>query len=322
MPLAAFGQKRAGPQTKAGKFQVDVEYTAVETQTSTKPSGSDKSRNLTGITKMTVRYQAAMQIKALRHDNMTSFIEPSTPAASGEFSYEHTAEDHSVSSDDLHYDMSEKAAFHGVISTGNGIGYDLPDSGDGLNSVDSSVSADGSGSFAQQIKSEGFKYDPATGKNRKILENKTDTQCQTGTAMFLTLRMVSSDPDTARPPETACTGHLEIGFNIHAKRPDETKTDDSSDNWPAGASTGSFADGKYKLSLSGATRMPKDYQSDQDGEKIAYTENLTFTATVNLVAGGGRAGFLSHDDLYDQTAIMSETALDDRLWNLLESNIS
>jgi hypothetical protein len=301
MPLAAFGQKRAGgPQTKTGKFLVDVEYSAVETFVSTKPSGSDKSNNATSTTKLTVRYQASMLIKAIHHDNMTSFIDPTAQAASGEFSYEHTGEEHSVSSEGLHHDMSENAAFHGVIAKNEGIGYDLPDSGDGLNSVDSSVSADGSGSFSQQTKDEGYKYDPATSHNVKVTENKTDKSCQTGTAMFLTLQMASGDPDTTRPPETACTAHFEKGFNIRSK----SIPSEDANGWPGADSTGGFAAGKYSLTLSNATIMPKDYQTNQDGEKRTVTEKLTFTATVNLVAGAS-AEIFPHGELYDRTAILT-----------------
>jgi hypothetical protein len=302
MPLAAFGQKRpAGPQTKTGKFLVDVDYTALETFVSTKPSGADKSNNATSTTKLTVKYQASMLIKAMHHDNMTSFIGPTAQAASGEFSYEHTAEEHSVSSDDLRHDMSETASFHGVISKNDGIGYDLPDSGDGLNSVDSSVSADGSGSFSQQAKEESYKYDGAAMKNIKVTENKTDKSCQTGTAMFLTLQMAGGDPDSTKPPETACTAHFQKGFNIHSK----SITSEDANGWPGADSTGGFAASKYSLILSNATIMPKDYQTNQDGEKRTVTEKLTFTATVNLVAGAS-AELFSHGELYDRTAILND----------------
>jgi hypothetical protein len=320
MPLAASGQKRAGgPQTKTGKFLVDVEYSAVETFVSTKPSGADKSNNATSTTKLTLRYQASMLVKAMHHDNMTSFIGPSVQAASGEFSYQHSGEEHSVSSDDLHHDMSETAAFHGVISKNDGIGYDLPDSGDGLNSVDSSVSADGSGSFSQQTKDEGYKYDSAANRNVKVTENKTDKSCQTGTAMFLTLQMAGGDPDSTRPPETACTAHFQKGFNIRAKKVASEDSDPTA-SWPGADSTGGFAAGKYTFSLSNATIMPKDYQADQDGEKRTFTEKLTFTATVNLVAGAS-AELFSHGELYDRTAILTGDD-DDRFLALLEDKAS
>jgi hypothetical protein len=316
MPLAAFGQKRAaGPQTKTGKFLVDVEYSAVETFVSTKPSGADKSNNATSTTKLTLRYQASMLIKAIHHDNFTSFTEPSGQAASGEFSYEHTGEEHSVSSDDLRHDMSESAAFHGVISKNDGIGYDLPDTGDGLNSVDSSVSADGSGSFSQHTKDEGYKYDGATNHNVKVTENKTDKSCQTGTAMFLTLQMASGDPDSTRPPETACTAHFQKGFNISAKR-SVSEDSDPTASWPRAESTGGFVAGKYSLSLANATIMPKDYQSNQDGEKRTFTEKLTFTATVNLLAGAS-AELFSRGELYDRTAILTGDN-DDRFLAILK----
>lgn len=316
MPLAAFGQKRAGgAQTKTGKFLVDVEYSAVETFVSTKPSGADKSNNATSTTKLTLRYQASMLIKAINHGNFTSFTEPSGQAASGEFSYEHTGEEHSVSSDDLRHDMSETASFHGVISKNDGIGYDLPDTGDGLNSVDSSVSADGSGSFSQQTKDEGYKYDPATNHNVKVAENKTDKSCQTGTAMFLTLQMAGGDPDSTRPPETACTAHFQKGFNISAKSSISEDSDPTA-SWPGADSTGGFAAGKYSLSLANATIMPKDYQSNQDGEKRTFTEKLTFTATVNLAAGAS-AELFSHGELYDRTAILTGDD-DDRFLAILK----
>lgn len=310
LPLSVLAQRRAGPQTKVGKYLVDVAYDGVSDYESTAP-GNGKSHNARYTAKTHIGYQVSQLEKAIRHDNTTSLVEPSEPSGSGSFSYTLTGEEHNVSSDDLHYDSTEQASFHGTISKAGAVGAEFPDTGDEITSAGVSASGDGSGSYKKIVNREEWAYNGQTGKNdKKIMPPETDTLCNAGSDLGpVPIHIKSADPDTTRPPESACSVDLTYGANVMV-RPLTAEELNHQGAWGGGAFVGSWASGKYKLSLT-ATHRPADYQQTDTTEKRSFAETLSFTLTLNLA--GAAASLGARPDLPDLAMIAEAPTLEDEL---------
>ena len=318
LPLSALAQKRAAAQTKVGKFEAPVIYDAVNEFKQTNYEGSNyKSYDAHYTTKMHIQYQISERVaKVIRHDGKTSIVEPQEPQATGKFSYTHTGEEHHTTNDgfDLHYDSKEDAAYSGVISKAGSVSAEFPDTGDAMLNAQASAGGIGNGFFKRTINREEYVQIPGTSvsqSRKQYAKPEIDTDCQDGANTGPLV--MSGNLDSTQPPETACAVELAVssgGFNVFTKvmTLDEMQQDEGT--WAAAKSTGSFASGKYEVTLA-QTIKPKTWNTEIQNGINTYSETLSFSVTLTLA--GSTAELFSPVDASDSNLLAEVFMSEDKL---------
>ncbi|HEX3102031.1 MAG TPA: hypothetical protein VHQ01_09580 [Pyrinomonadaceae bacterium] len=300
LPLSVMAQRGSAAQTKAGKYEATVIYDAVDEFKQTNYEGSNyKSYEAHYTTKLHVQFVSTESVKAIRHAPTTSIVEPLQPQTTGRFSYSHSGEEHHVSNDgyDIHYDSKEESGYAGVLSQAGGIDTEFPDTGDEMLNAGAGAGGTGNGSFKRTINREEYFQEPGTSamqaKKRKAAP-EIDTDCQDGTGTGpLILRVKSA---SGQPPETACSVDFPItsgSFNVTTKVLTQEEMDKDEGTWAGAKFIGSFASGKYSITLA-KTIKPKSWQTEAQNGTNTYSETLSFG--VNLTLAGAVAEIFSPGD--------------------------
>jgi hypothetical protein len=325
LPLSVLAQKRAAAQTKVGKYEANVIYDAVNEFKQTNFEGSNyKSYDANYTTKLHVQFQSSEGVgKVIRHDGTTSIVEPSEPQATGKFSYTHSGEEHHVSNDgfDLHYDSKEDASYSGVLSKAGAIGAEFPDTGDQMLNAQASAGGIGSGSFKRTINREEYVQVPGTSvsqSRKQYAKPEIDTECQDGTNTGPLV--MSGNLDSTKPSESACAVDFPItsgAFNVFTKAMTMEEMQQDEGTWAGAKSTGSFASGKYELTLA-VTLKPKTWNTEIQNGINTYSETLSFAVTLTL--GSATAEIISPANTTDSNLLAEVLMSEDRLrFSLLKS---
>lgn len=318
LPLSILAQKRAAAQTKSGKYEATVIYDAIDEFKQTNYEGSNyKSYDAHYTTKMHIQYQVSERVnKVIRHDGTTSIVEPLEPQATGKFSYTHTGEEHHVTNDgfDLHYDSKEDANYSGVISKNASVSAEFPDSGDQMLNAQAAAGGIGNGSFKKTSNHEEYVQSPgasASQSRKQYAKPEIDTDCQDGANTGPLV--MTGNLDSTQPPETSCAVELSAGvagFNVFTKALtlDEMQQDEGT--WAGAKSTGSFASGKYELTLA-QTLKPKTWNTEIQNGVNTFSETLSFAVTLTLA--GATAEIFSPDAALDSNLLAEVFTTEDRL---------
>jgi hypothetical protein len=318
LPLSVLAQRKSAPQTKTGKYEATVIYDAVNEFNQNNTEGTNyKSYNAHYTTKMHIQYQVSERVnKIIRHDGTTSIVEPLEPQAIGKFSYTHTGEEHHVTNDgfDLHYDSKEDAAYSGVISKDGSVSAEFPDTGDAMLNAQASAGGIGNGFFKRTINREEYVQIPGTSvsqSRKQYAKPEIDTDCQDGANTGPLV--MTGNLDATQPPETACAVELaasSAGFNVFTKvmTLDEMQQDEGT--WAAAKSTGSFASGKYEVTLA-QTLKPKTWNTEIQKGTNTFSETLSFSVTLTLA--GATAEISSPGSALDSNLLAEVFTTEDRM---------
>lgn len=325
LPLSILAQRRAAAQTKAGKYEATVIYDAVDDFKQTNYEGSNyKSYNTHYTTKLHIQFVSSQSVKATRHDGTTSVVEPLQPQTTGRFSYSHSGEEHHVSNDgyDIHYDSKEESGYAGVLSKASSIDTEFPDTGDEILDAGAGAGGIGNGSFKRTINREEYVQAPGTSAMQARKRNaapEIDTECQDGTSTG-PLVMTSKKSDGAQPPETACSVDFPItsgSFNVMTKVLTQEEMDKGDGAWAGAKFVGSFASGKYTITLA-KTNKPKNWNTEIQNGINTYSATLSFGVTLTLA--GATAGIFSSDSTTNSSFLAEVLIPDDKLrFSLLKS---
>ena len=309
LPLSVSAQRGVATQTKAGKYEATVIYDAVNEFKQTNYEGSNhKSHDAHYVTTLHIQFVSSQSVKAIRHggmranDGFTTILPQPDPQATGRFSYTHSGELHTVSNDgyDIHTDVKEEAGYSGSLTKAGYIDAEFPDTGDEITSAGAGAGGIGSGFFKKILNYEEYVKAPgesAMQARKRWAAPEIDTDCSqdgTGTGQLI---MTGKKSDIAQSPETACSVDFPItsgSFGVMTKvlTPEEMERDHNP--WAGAKFAGSFASGKYTITLAKPNK-PKDLNTEiQNGVNI-YSETLSFGLTLTLA--GATAQLSSTTDL-------------------------
>ena len=308
-PLAVFAQRRTVAKDQPGKYQAEYKYDAVEDKTETNPEGSNyKSFNRHSTTTMHAQFQSS-ELVTVRHTNFISIFDNKTPQAGGTCSLTYSSEEHNVSSDDLRYDATEQSAFTGTVTEAGGLDMEFPDTGDTPQNAGAGAKGTGSGFYKKTSQGESWVYNPDKGQNfKKMMPPETDTTCQQGNVAPVRMTGgIGGDADSTKPPESACSGTFEIGGSMFTRK---RNAEDANDGTFIGeaAVNGSFAAGKYKMSL---TRTDKPFANNRTKGDLTETMTETWTLTVTLLIGGAATAEISAPAENCEPILTAETLMPD-----------
>lgn len=315
-------QRGNATQTKAGKYDATVIYDAIDEFKQTNYEGSNyKSYEAHYTTKLHVQFVTSQSVKAIRHAPSTSIVEPLQPQTSGRFSYSHSGEEHHVSNDgyDIHYDSKEESGYTGVLSKAGGIDTEFPDTGDEMLNAGAGAGGTGNGSFKRTINREEYVQAPGTSAMQAKKRNaapEIDTECQDGTNTG-PLVMTGKKSDGAQPPESACAVDFPItsgSFNVTTKDLTQEEMDKDDGAWGGAKFAGSFASGKYSITLA-KTIKPKNWNTEVKNGTNTYSETLSFG--VNLTLAGATAEIFSPGDPSNSNLWAEVLMPDDKVYSLV-----
>lgn len=298
LPLAVFAQKSRNPSsTKTGRLIINVSFEAEQIWKIDKKDG-DYSENGQFTSKFTAKYQYSVSNKAVSHDGFVSITEPTAKSTSGKFIYEH--EGKVVNKAPMGGDSvtEEKSVYTGTISeTGTG-SVGMSDSGDQITSVGVSAFSNADGYSTKKI----------TDKNG----TQNDKSCSMGMSSITFLTISETEPNSSKPPESACTARMEQNADITKRiptSPEEKTVEMLGSNWSPLSSSGSFAGGNYNFSFKGS-RSPELRQKNEDGEVQIYRETLIVEGVWTLTSGSVKKTSISfYSNFEKQTALLPKRIL-------------
>lgn len=317
LPLSALAQRRGAAQKKAGKYEANVIYDAVNEFKQTNYEGSNhKSYDANYTTKLHVEFQSSQSVEAIRHDGTTSIVEPLEPQATGKFTYTHSGEEHQVSNDgyDLHTDTKEEAGYNGVLSEAGAVSAEFADTGDVMLNAQASAGGIGNGFFKRTINREEYVQVPGTSASqarKKYAAPEIDTECQDGANTGPLV--MSGNSDSAKPPESACRVKFPVSsgaFNVFTKALSLTEMEQDEGTWAGAKFTGSFASGKYTITLA-QTLKPKTWNTEIQNGTNTFSETLSFALTLTLA--GATAVIFLPVDASDSNLLAEVSVIEDEL---------
>ncbi|MBX7170048.1 MAG: hypothetical protein K1X72_03750 [Pyrinomonadaceae bacterium] len=294
LPLAVFAQKsRKASSTKTGRLTINVSFEAEQVWKIDKKD-ADYSETGQYTSKFTAKYQYSESNKAISHDGFVSITEPTAKSTTGKFTYEH--EGKVVNKAPMGGDTvtEEKAIYTGTISevgTGN-IG--MADSGDQIVSIGISAFANANGNSIKSV----------TDKNG----TQTDKSCSTGISSITFITISEIEPNSSKPPVSACTARMEQNADITKSvpaTPDEKTVEMLGSNWSPLSASGNFAGGNYNFSFKGS-RFPELRQKNEDGEVQTYRETLIVEGVYSLTTGSVKTSSLNNPKNFEfETAVLA-----------------
>lgn len=298
LPLVVFAQKsRNASSTKTGRLTINVSFEAEHIIKINKKDG-DYSENGQYTSKFTAKYQYSESNKAISHDGFVSVTEPTAKSTTGKFTYEH--EGKVVNKAPMGGDSvtEEKAVFTGTISeTGTG-SIGMADGGDQIVSV-------GISAFSN---AEGYSNKKITDKNG----TQTDKSCSTGMSSITFITISEIEPNSSKPPESACTARMEQNADITKSvpaTPEEKTIEMLGSNWSPLSAGRNFAGGNYNFSFKGS-RSPELRQKNEDGEVQTYRETLIVEGVWTLTSGSVKTTSMSFNSNFEkQTALLPKRIL-------------
>lgn len=287
LPLAVFAQKsRNASSTKTGRLTINVSFEAEQVWKIDKKDG-EYSESGQYTSKFTAKYQYSESNKAISHDGFVSVTEPTAKSTSGKFTFEH--EGKVVNKAPMGGDSvtEEKAIYTGTISeTGTG-SIGMADSGDQIVSIGFSAFTEANGNSIKTV----------TDKNG----SQTDKSCSTGMSSITFITISETEPNSTKPPESACTARMEQNADITKSvpaTPEERTVEMLGSNWSPLSASGSFAGGNYNFSFKGS-RSPEMRQKNEDGEFQTYRETLIVEGVWTLTSGSVKTSSLNNQQSFN-----------------------
>ncbi|CAN5442654.1 hypothetical protein BH10ACI2_BH10ACI2_19760 [soil metagenome] len=284
VPFSVFAQKtKNAAQTKTGRLTITVAFEAEQTMEVHKKDGEYET-NSKYNSKFTAKYQYSESLKAINHDGFISITEPAGQSTNGKFTYEHSGHASEKAPGNGNSETDEKALYTGeIVEVGTG-GIDMPDQGEDIVGVSISAQAKGTGYSLRTVKDK-------SGTN-------VDKSCSTGISSITQVDVSDTEPNSSKPPESACAARMEHSASIRRKVAESPAESDFTDNWSPMSSSGSFASGKYQFSFKGS-RSPNLQQKDTNGEKTIYSETIIVEGILVLGGGSVKTGFNNLDKFVD-----------------------
>lgn len=291
LPTAASAQrtKTAGAQRKAARLTMNVEFTAKFTSEINRKRDNGYETVGNAKSEFVTKYQFTQAMTALKHDGFLSLIEPGEPSTSGSFTYEQSShiEEHHPKEYGGDSVTEEKNSYLGTIAHVGTSSVDTADQGEDLTSMQTSAAAEMSGSSVTTVQD-------SHGK-------KVDGGCTGGYTSITYFTVNDPTPVPNAPPDKNCGAKGEFSASIHRITGDGGMLNQALCEWNGFGSSGSFAAGAINFSFKRACSPPLR-QTDENGEKQTYNEELIVNGVVTFAAGSVKPSVAltmwpSHDDL-------------------------